>query len=88
MILDFNTYREKVKGCWIGKNIGGVFGEPYEVKRQWNDVTFYSQDLSMGPPPNDDLDLQIVWLAAVERYNRQVNASILGDYWLNFVTPN
>ena len=88
MILDFATYREKVRGCWVGKNIGGVFGEPYEVKRQWNDVTFYSQDLSMGPPPNDDLDLQIVWLAAVERYNRQVNCSILGDYWLNFVTPN
>ena len=42
----------------------------------------------MGPPPNDDLDLQIVWLAAVERYGRNVNASILGDYWLNFVIPN
>ena len=88
MILDFNIYQEKVKGCWVGKNIGGVFGEPFEVKRQWNDATFYTQDLSMGPPPNDDLDLQIVWLSAVERYGRNVNASILGDYWLNFVTPN
>ena len=42
----------------------------------------------MGPPPNDDLDLQIVWLAAVERYGRNVNASILGDYWLSYVIPN
>ena len=88
MLLDFNTYRDKVAGCWMGKNIGGVLGAPFEAKRQFNDVSFYAQDLSMGPPPNDDLDLQIVWLAAVERYGRNVNASILGDYWLNFVIPN
>ena len=88
MLLDFNTYRDKVAGCWMGKNIGGVLGAPFEAKRQFNDVSFYAQDLSMGPPPNDDLDLQIVWLAAVERYGRNVNASILGDYWFNFVIPN
>lgn len=88
MILDFKTYRDKVTGCWTGKNIGGVFGAPFEGKRQFNDVDFYVQDLSMGPPPNDDLDLQIVWLAAVERYGRNVNASILGEYWLSYVIPN
>ena len=43
-------------------------------------VDFYVQDLTQGPPANDDLDLQIVWLAAVERYGRNVNASILGEY--------
>jgi ADP-ribosylglycohydrolase len=88
MVLDFATYRDKVMGCWAGKNIGGVLGAPFEGKRQWNQVDFYTQDLSNGPPPNDDLDLQIVWLAAVERYGRSVNASILGDYWLSFVIPN
>ena len=79
MVLDFKTYRDKVLGCWTGKNIGGVFGAPFEGLRQFNDATFYVQDLSMGPPPNDDLDLQIVWLAAVERYGRNVNGAILGD---------
>lgn len=88
MILDFATYRDKVIGCWTGKNVGGVLGAPFEGRRQFNDIDFYQQDLSQGPPPNDDLDLQIVWLAAVERYGRQVNASILGDYWLSFVIPN
>ena len=29
-----------------------------------------------------------MWLAAVERYGRNVNASILGEYWLSFVIPN
>ena len=88
MKLNFETYKDKVMGCWAGKNIGGVLGAPFEGKRQYNEVDFYTQDLSMGPPPNDDLDLQIVWLAAVERYGRNVNASILGDYWLSYVIPN
>lgn len=88
MILKFSDYRDKVMGCWAGKNIGGVLGEPFEGDRQVNKIDFYTQDLTQGPPPNDDLDLQIVWLAAVERYGRNVNASILGDYWLSFVIPN
>ena len=88
MKLDLATYRDKVMGCWAGKNVGGVLGAPFEGKRQWNDVSFYTQDLSMGPPPNDDLDLQIIWLAAVERYGRNVNASILGEYWLSYCIPN
>jgi ADP-ribosylglycohydrolase len=88
MILDLKTYRDKVAGCWAGKNIGGVLGAPFEGRRQINQADFYTQDLSKGPPPNDDLDLQIIWLAAVERYGRNVNASILGDYWLSYVIPN
>ncbi|MBU9725567.1 ADP-ribosylglycohydrolase family protein [Diplocloster modestus] len=88
MELTFKSYRDKVLGCWAGKNIGGVLGAPFECMRQVNDVEFYTQDLSMGPPPNDDLDLQIIWLAAVEKYGRNVNASILGEYWLAYVIPN
>lgn len=86
--MNLKTYRDKVMGCWAGKNIGGVLGAPFEGMRKVNEVDFYTQDLSMGPPPNDDLDLQIVWLAAVERYGRNVDAAILGEYWLSFVIPN
>ncbi|MGI5868713.1 MAG: ADP-ribosylglycohydrolase family protein [Kiritimatiellia bacterium] len=86
--LDFATYKDKVAGCWAGKNIGGVLGGPFEGRRQMNDADFYVQDLSKGPPANDDLDLQIVWLAAVEKFGRQVNAAILGEYWLSFVIPH
>jgi len=53
-----------------------------------NSVEFYTQDLCEGPPPNDDLDLQIIWLTAVERFGRHVNAAILAEYWLSFVIPN
>ena len=88
MVLKLNEFRDKLAGCWAGKNVGGVLGAPFECKRMVPDVDFYIQDLSMGPPANDDLDLQIVWLAAVERYGRNVNASILGEYWLSYVIPN
>lgn len=88
MRLEQKQLQDKLAGCWVGKNIGGVLGAPFEGKRGVFEVDFYTQDLSMGPPPNDDLDLQIVWLAAVERYGRNVNASILGEYWLSYVIPN
>ncbi len=89
MKLPFSVYKDKVMGCWQGKNIGGTLGGPFEGRRQVNEnVGFYVQDLSKGPPMNDDLDLQLVWLAAVEKFGNQVNASILADYWLNFVFPN
>ena len=88
MELSFSVFKDKVRGCWLGKNIGGVLGAPFECMRQWNDIDFYTQDLSAGPPPNDDLDLQIVWLAAVEQFGRFVTASVLGEYWLSYVIPN
>jgi len=88
MKLSLDELRKKVAGCWMGKNIGGVLGAPFEGRRQINDVKFYAQDLSGEPPANDDLDLQLVWLNAVERHGRNVNALILGEYWLSHVTPH
>ena len=88
MQLSVNELRNKIKGCYTGKNIGGTFGAPFECKRQVNTVTFYTQDLSMGPPANDDLDLQLVWLNAVEKFGRTVDSHILGEYWLSYIIPN
>ncbi|MEI6603253.1 MAG: ADP-ribosylglycohydrolase family protein, partial [Clostridia bacterium] len=88
MRLDFETYKDKMAGCWMGKNIGGVLGAPFEGKRGVFDVDFYVQELSGHPPANDDLDLQLVWLNAVEEYGSAINASILGEYWLTYIIPN
>ncbi len=88
MVLSFEELKDKIKGCWTGKNIGGVLGAPFECYRQVNDVSFYVQDLKGNPPPNDDLDLQLVWLNAVEKFGRQVDASILGEYWLSYIIPH
>lgn len=41
-----------------------------------------------GVLPNDDLDLQLVWLNAAEEYGKNVNAEILGEYWTSYVTAD
>ena len=87
MQLDFNDYLDKMRGCWNGKNIGGTLGAPFEGMRGVFDVRYYTQALDK-PLPNDDLDLQLVWLNAVEKYGSQVNSQILSEYWLSFIGPN
>lgn len=88
MKLTLAEFRDKVEACWLGKNIGGTLGAPFECKRGVFDVSFYTQDLQGEPLPNDDLDLQIIWLNAVEKYGKFVNSSILGEYWHSYVVPN
>ncbi len=81
-------YHDKVYGCWLGKNIGGTLGAPFEAKRTAVDLEFYTHDLSMGALPNDDLDLQLSWLCAAERFGTAVDAKILAEYWVSTITPN
>lgn len=88
MKLTFDQLKDKILGCWDGKNAGGVLGAPLEGHRGVSNVEFYLQDLDGNPPPNDDLDLQIVWLSAVDKYGRQVNSHILSEYWLSYIIPD
>ena len=53
--------RERINACWVGKNIGGTLGTPYECRQEILDIQGFAS--SPGEPlPNDDLDLQLVWL--------------------------
>lgn len=90
MKLNREVYKDKVKACWIGKNIGGTIGGPYEGKREILDVKGFLTE-SGEPMPNDDLDLQLVWLHAVEKEGaKNITAEVLGEYWLSFIAaaPN
>jgi ADP-ribosylglycohydrolase len=75
-------------GCWMGKNIGGTLGAPMEWRRQINNVTFYTQELGGEPLPNDDLDIQLAWLVALEERGIDLTAHDLAEYWLLYVTPH
>lgn len=88
MNINQKEYLSKVQGCWMGKNIGGTVGAPFEWKRQINNVSFYTQDLHGEPLPNDDLDIQLLWLIALEERGIHVNARTLADYWCLYVTPH
>ena len=87
MNLNLPDYKDRLHACWIGKNIGGTMGAPYEGKRDIQDIQGFATK-SGKVLPNDDLDLQLVWLNAVERYGlRHINARVLGEFWLSFITP-
>ena len=87
MKLNINEFRDKVHACWIGKNIGGTMGGPYEGKREILDIKGFSTPENVVLP-NDDLDLQLVWLEAVKRMgSKNVNAAVLGEFWLSYVSP-
>ena len=88
MKLTYTELKDKIAGCWNGKNIGGCLGAPYEGPRCINEVTFYDQAIIENPPANDDLDLQILWLNAVERYGKFVDSHLLSELWLAYVVPN
>ena len=85
MKLLFSDYRKKVKGCFLGKNIGGTLGAPFECFRGVYEIDRFMQDVSQ-PVPNDDLDLQLVWLSAVEHEGKNLDSHILGEYWENYVS--
>ncbi|MBE6702404.1 MAG: ADP-ribosylglycohydrolase family protein [Ruminococcaceae bacterium] len=87
MKLNFDTYKDKVYACWIGKNVGGTMGTPYEGKREVLDVKGFAT--APGEPlPNDDLDLQLVWLHAMENEGPYaLDCKKLGEYWLTLVSP-
>ena len=88
MKLNIQTYRDKVYACWIGKNIGGTIGMPYEGSRQFLDVKGFTTEKNVVLP-NDDLDLQLVWLRAMEVCGaKDVDKRALGEFWLSFITPH
>ena len=89
MKLNQDDYRNKVLGCWLGKNVGGTLGAPFEWRRQINNVSFYEQkDLNGQPMPNDDLDIQLLWLCALEEKGIDLKSQCLADYWCLYVTPH
>ena len=87
MKLNFERYKDKVYACWIGKNIGGTMGTPYEGRREMQDIQGFATEKNVVLP-NDDLDLQLVWLHAVENIGPYgLDAAKLGEFWLSFIGP-
>ncbi len=87
MKLNFESYKDKVYACWIGKNIGGTMGTPYEGRREMQDIKGFVTEKNVVLP-NDDLDLQLIWLHAVETIGPYgLDAAKLGEFWLSFIGP-
>jgi len=88
--LKEETYKDKVLGCWFGKNAGGTLGGPVEQAFGQDapfDLWWYPK-LEPGGLPNDDLELQLIWLQALEERGPFITARDLADYWLECVVYN
>lgn len=87
-MVNFNRaeLRDKIYACWLGKNIGGTLGTPFECKREVLDIHGFNSEPG-NPLPNDDLDLQLIWLLAVMERGRDINERVLGEYWQEYISP-
>lgn len=86
--LNRKELADKIYACWVGKNIGGTIGAPYEGTYDFLDVKGFASEKG-EPLPNDDLDLQLVWLRAMQHVGPSaVTANILAEYWMTCITPH
>ena len=85
IVLNRQQYLDRVHACWLGKNIGGTLGAPFEGQKYVNDLTYY-RPVPTEPSPNDDLDLQLVWLKMLEERGPQVGLPDFAEYWQRYLS--
>ena len=81
MQLSYDNYLNAVLGGWLGKSMGGAIGARFEGHKAWIEI---APD-AMFPdamPPNDDLDLQVLWLGVLEEKGAALTADDLAAAWL------
>ncbi len=81
MNISTETYRDRVAGCWAGKCLGGAIGMPFEGVPYQPEMC--PETINVQDVPNDDLELQLVWLIALERHGINLTHEHLAEYWLN-----
>ncbi len=82
--IDYSTYYDKVLGGWLGKSAGGILGAPIEGFKRFNDIEL-SEKLFETSYPNDDLDLQVLWLDMAKKLGPSIRSSDFGDFWKTHV---
>lgn len=78
--LNYSTYRDRVLAGWLGKSIGGAMGAPVENQKQRHQFT-EETIWAARVPPNDDMDIQIVWLEALQERGLYLTSQDLAEVW-------
>ncbi len=77
-----SEYADRVRGGWLGKNVGSTLGGPFEGRTDPIGVTFYDP-VPVQPMANDDLDLELMWLHALEEHGIGLTSADLAAEWLD-----
>jgi len=80
LTISREAFRDKVFACWMGKNIGGTLGAPYECLRHTHALEYYDP-VPDKSAPNDDLDLQLIWLKLLEDEGIDPPLPAFAEYW-------
>jgi len=78
-------YQDAVHACWLGKNMGGTFVAPYELKKYVNCLDYY-HTIPEKAAPNDDLDLQLIWLKMLEEKGINPTLPDFAEYWKRYAS--
>lgn len=80
--ISYNEYFDKVFGCWLGKSISGTIGAPFEGRKELFNYKYDPKSIETLLP-NDDLDLQVLWLEVMEKKGIYFTSEDLADAFLN-----
>ena len=80
MQIDYERYLDQILGGWLGKSIGGTIGARFEGNKSWIEIA-PDQLFPDKVPPNDDLDLQILWLKVLEDKGPALTGDDLAAAW-------
>jgi len=79
--ITYEHYLDKILGCWIGKCIGGTIGAQVEGTKELMNFTLQTA-FPDEIPPNDDLDLQVLWLETLHEKGVHTTSCDLADAWM------
>jgi len=74
----------RIRNCWLGKSIGGTLGLPAEGRMDRLHFSYYDPVPTVAPP-NDDLELQLVWLYLVENAGTSLTPADFAKAWLEHI---
>ena len=83
--LSYAQYLDKIYGCFLGKTVIGTLGAPYEGIKMPLELPF-RPDMINTMLPNDDLDLQVLWLDVAEIYGPDFTSDQLLERFVTHCT--
>jgi ADP-ribosylglycohydrolase len=82
--ISYENYLDKIWGGWVGKCAGGILGAPVEGFKCFHQIEL-SEKLFETNYPNDDLDLQVLWLELIRQKGPWIDENDMGRFWLEHV---